>query len=98
MPQIGMDYELMEEMKAALQKGAENLETIKCDVVSIADELDGGALRGVAGDNLSAGLNGILVTKIKEIIDQFEELGRDIQYAIDKTKEQDASAASNMGW
>lgn len=97
MANIKMDFDMMAEMKALCQKGAEETDSATEQIKKIVGMLEEGALIGDAGTSLASGMNDVLMRKMVEIRDKFEELGRDIQFAVNKMQEADSGSAEIMG-
>jgi uncharacterized protein YukE len=97
MSEIKMDYPMMAEMKQMCQRGAEELDDTLHEVQKIAEMLESGGLIGQGGDELSAALRGVLSKKVTTLRDKFEEIGRDVQHAVDAMKESDNKANEIVG-
>ncbi len=97
MPIIKMDPELMMEMKASFQKGAEDLDDTLYQMQEVATLLEEGGLIGQGGDAYVEGLRSVLARKIVELRDKFEEMGRDIQHAVESMEDADTAAGNEMG-
>jgi WXG100 family type VII secretion target len=95
--EIKMNYEMMDEMKQAFQKGAEDLDNTISQLGKINDMLQNGGLIGVGGEAFSAALTDVLVPKVTNLRDKFEELARDIQAAVNSMREADKNSSDVMG-
>lgn len=97
MSEIKMDYGMMAEMKAEFQRGAEELDRTLHEVQKLADLIDEDGLKGMAGDAFAETLREAMARKITELRDKFEELGRDIQHAVDSMREADDTTQGEVG-
>ncbi len=97
MPEIKMDYELMAEMKAEFEKGAEDLDDTLHQILKMADMMEEGSLVGQGGDAFVDALRSVLQSKIVSVRDKFEEMSRDIQHAVDSMQQADKDSGSIMG-
>lgn len=90
---IRLVYASAEDMAAAFQKSAEQVEQTAQDVQGIAATLEGGALRGRGGNEFVQAIKGQLVPALARLTAKFHELDKDVKVAIKAMKEQDARAA-----
>lgn len=94
---IKMDYELMAEMKDEFQRGAEDLDDTLQQMLKIADMLEEGGLIGQGGDAFADALRSVLQSKIVTLRDKFEELGRDIQAAVNSMQDAEGDVSGFVG-
>jgi WXG100 family type VII secretion target len=93
---IKLDYQAMNDLANALLTQANELDGIGDTVQSIASQMIGGALVGVAGDAFSNDITGKLLPAIKNLSDAIKSTGQDIQAAVQDMQSQDAQAGSEF--
>jgi WXG100 family type VII secretion target len=94
--EIKMEYPLMEEMKRTFAAGRETLQETVNELNSIADKMEGGALLGDAGSAFSGAVRGALLGAVNKLIEKFEELENDIQYAVDQMRAAEEKAKQSF--
>lgn len=94
---IKMNFTMMRDMKAACQKSAEEVEAVIDEIKKIASCLEEGGLIGEAGTAYVNALNGVLTKKVVIVRDKFEELGRDLQKAMDSITQADRESGDIIG-
>lgn len=87
--EIKLNYDMAEEMARTFQQGAEQLQDTMQELQSIANVLDGGALRGRGGAAFVEGLRNKLSPSLARLIDKFHELEEDVKAAIEAMREAD---------
>jgi WXG100 family type VII secretion target len=93
---IKMDYAAMEEMANIFKKAAGELDDLKKNMQKIADEMDGGALVGSAGQAFSNGIREALCPAIERLSQKMGELQGDIWGALVDLRDEDHEAASRF--
>ncbi len=96
MPDVQMDYDLMEEMAQAFREGAQHLGDLIRAMLSVADRLEGGALLGRGGDALSEAIHNRLTPGIAGLQEKLEELNLDVYGALIDLRDGDTEAASRF--
>ncbi len=92
MPDVQMDYDLMQDMGRLFRQGAQQLgDTIKT-MQGIANQLEDGALLGQAGDSLAAAIRDQLNSRIARLQDKLDELSMDVYGAMSDMHEGDEKA------
>lgn len=97
MPELKMDYGMMEDMRREIKRGAEELDQTYDDVMKVAEMIDGGALIGNAGDAFSNALRATLCKKIDLLRNKFLELDADLAKAMEAMQDADTTSGSEMG-
>jgi uncharacterized protein YukE len=90
---IKLVYASAEDMAAAFQKGAEQIERTSQDMQGIAATLEGGALLGRGGTEFVQAIKGQLVPALGRLAAKFHELDKDVKFAIAEMRKQDARGA-----
>jgi len=96
MPDVQMDYDLMEEMAQAFRDGAQHLEDLIRGLQNIAGRLEDGALLGRGGDALAGAIRDKLNSRIAALQDKLEELNLDVYGALVDLRDGDTEAASRF--
>lgn len=96
MPDVQMDYDLMEDMARLFREGSQHLEDLKRAMQNIAGRLDDGALLGRGGDALAQAIRGNLNARIGALQDKLDELGMDVYGALVDLRDGDTEAASRF--
>ena len=96
MPDVQMDFDMMEELATIFRNGAQQLEDTQRAMQSIAQALEDGALWGDAGEMLGDGLRFRLNAKLARLQDKFEELAGDVSGALSDLRDGDHEAASRF--
>lgn len=96
MPDVQMDYDLMEDMARAFRDGSQHLEDLMRAIQDIAGRLDDGVLLGRGGQALSDALRNNLNSRISALADKLQELGMDVYGALVDLRDGDTEAASRF--
>ncbi|MBN1285485.1 MAG: WXG100 family type VII secretion target [Anaerolineae bacterium] len=96
MPDVQLDYALMEEMQSVFQDSVQTLEDVQGAMQSIASTLEDGALLGQGGEALVDAIASVLNPALAKLQEKFEELVQDIAGAIQEFQEYDQTAASGF--
>jgi uncharacterized protein YukE len=96
MPDVQMDYDMMEEMANLFRNGAQQLEDTIRVAQNIAGVLEDGALLGKGGDMLASALRDRLCGRIARLADKFNELSQDVNGALVDLRDGDKEAASRF--
>jgi WXG100 family type VII secretion target len=91
-----MNYEMMEQMSRVFRQCVERMQDTVSEMLTIADSMEDGVLVGEAGTAFCDGLRGRLVPSINRLGEKFDELSRDIDGAVRKTRDGDSDAASRF--
>ncbi|GAB5494578.1 MAG: hypothetical protein Phog2KO_47930 [Phototrophicaceae bacterium] len=92
MPEIKMDYDMMQETISEFLQAANAMDDTKHDINQIAQLIEDGALVGATGDEFSDMLRGPMIRKLTELTEKFEEIARDLQMAVDSMQSNNSSA------
>jgi WXG100 family type VII secretion target len=96
MPDVQMDYDMMEDMARLFRQGAQQLgDTIRV-MQGIAGRLEDGALLGKGGDALASAVRDRLNARIARLQDKLDELSGDINGALVDLRDGDTEAASRF--
>ncbi len=96
MPDVQMDYDLMEDMARLFRDGASQLEDLRSHMDAIAGRLEDGALLGRGGDALAEALRQRLNQRIAALQDKLSELSMDVYGALIDLRDGDTEAASRF--
>lgn len=96
MPDVQMDYDLMEDMARLFREGSQHLEDLTRSMQNIAGRLEDGALLGRGGDALAQAIRGSLVSRIGALQDKLQELSQDVYGALVDLRDGDTEAASRF--
>lgn len=96
MPDVQMDYDLMEDMARLFREGAQHMEDLRSAMQNIASRLEDGALLGRGGDALAQALRNNLNSRIAALQDKLEELSMDVYGALVDLRDGDTEAASRF--
>ncbi len=96
MPDVQMDYDLMEDMARLFNDGAQQLEDLVRLMQGIASQLEDGALLGQGGDALASAIRDKLVTRVNRLEEKFQELSGDVWGALVDLRDGDKEAASRF--
>ncbi len=96
MPDVQMDYDLMEEMARLFKQGSQQLEDTMSAIQSIAGMLEDGASLGKGGDQMASALRDQLNTRVARIKEKFDELSQDVYGALVDLRDGDKEAASRF--
>jgi len=96
MPDVQMDFDMMEDMSRLFKQGAQQLEDTIRTMQNIAGRLEDGALLGRGGDALASGIRDKLNTSIAALQDKLEEMSMDVTGALVDLRDGDTEAASRF--
>jgi hypothetical protein len=96
MPDIQMDYDLMEEMVRLFRTGAEQFQDTMTLLSAIAAEFRAGALLGEGGDLMAEIIGEDFVRKVRQLHDKLEELNQDVWGALVDVRDGDHTAYSRF--
>jgi WXG100 family type VII secretion target len=96
MPDVQMDYDLMEDMARLFREGAQQLEDLIRALQGIAGRLEDGALLGRGGDALADAIRSRLNARIAALQDKLAELSQDVNGALVDLRDGDTEAASRF--
>lgn len=96
MPDVQMDFDLMEDMSRLFKQGAQQLEDTIRSMQNIAQRLEDGALLGRGGDALANGIRDKLNTSIAALQEKLDELSMDVTGALVDLRDGDTEAASRF--
>lgn len=94
---IKMNYPLMDDMAQAFAQGSEMLETALSEVNSIAQLIADGALLGLGGDAFEEACRNTLATRLRKMMEKFNELQQDILSAKESMMGADSNVTQFMG-
>lgn len=87
---LHVDAQLMDDMTATFNRGAEQLQDTMTEMKAIAETLSGGeALLGRGGDAFHEAILNKLCPAVERLEDKFKELAVDVQVAKDEVLEAD---------
>lgn len=96
MPDVQMDYDLMEDMARLFRDGAQMLEDLSRHMENVAGRIEDGALMGKGGDALADAIRQRLNSRLAALQDKFSELGMDVYGALIDLRDGDSEAASRF--
>jgi len=96
MPDVQMDYDLMEDMARLFREGSQHLDDLQRSMQNIAGRLEGGVLLGRGGDAFAQAIRGNLNPRIRALQDKLDELGMDVYGALVDLRDGDTEAASRF--
>lgn len=96
MPDVQMDYDLMEEMSKIFQNGATQLGETTQAMEQLANTMEQGALLGEGGDMFADALRSRLGPRLKKLQEKFGELSKDVTGALRDLRDGDKDAASRF--
>lgn len=96
MADVQMDFDLVEDMARIFDQGAQELDEIRTVMLQLADQMEGGALIGEAGNAFSEGLRGPMAQALSKLSEKFVELQRDTYGAMISLRDGDTEAASRF--
>src|SRR4051812_1507961 len=96
MPDVKMNYDMMEDMSRAFSDGANQMEEVAKSMQNVAKLLEDGALLGLAGDKLLDVLRNKHIPKCLGLKSKLEELSGDILGALTDERDGDKEAASRF--
>jgi WXG100 family type VII secretion target len=96
MPDVQMDYEMMEDMAKIFKNGSEQLSETRRAMEGLAATMEGGALLGEGGDRFADALRSRLGPRLKKLRDKYAELSQDVMGALVDLRDGDTQAASRF--
>lgn len=96
MPDVQMDYDLMEDMARRFRDGAQQLGDLRSHMDAIAGRLEDGALLGKGGDSMVDVIRQRLNQRIAALQDKLSELSMDVYGALVDLRDGDTEAASRF--
>jgi uncharacterized protein YukE len=96
MPDVQMDYDLMEDMARLFKQGSQQLEDTIRSMQNIAGRLEDGALLGRGGDALASAVRDKLNARIAALQDKLDEMSMDVYGALVDLRDGDTEAASRF--
>lgn len=97
MPDVQMDYDLMQDMGRLFRQGSQQLGDTIRTMQGIATQLEDGALLGQAGDQLASAVRDRLNSRIARLQDKLDELSMDVYGAMSDLHAGDEKAADGFG-
>ena len=96
MPDVQMDFDLMEDMARLFRDGAQRVDDLIRHMENIAGRLEDGALLGKGGDAMADALRQRLNPRLSALQDKLSELGMDVYGALVDLRDGDSEAASRF--
>jgi WXG100 family type VII secretion target len=96
MPDVQMDFDMMEDMARLFKQGSQQLEDTIRAMQNIAGRLEDGALLGRGGDAMATALRNNLNARIAALQDKLDEMSMDIYGALVDLRDGDTEAASRF--
>ncbi len=96
MPDVQMDYEMMEDMAKLFKNGSDQLGETGRAMENLAATMEGGCLLGEGGDKFADALRSRLAPRIRKLHDKFSELSGDVTGALADLRDGDKTAASRF--
>jgi len=96
MPDVQMDYEMMEDMAKVFKNGSEQLAETGRAMENLAGIMEGGGLLGEGGDRFADALRSRLGPRLRKLHDKFAELSQDVMGALVDLRDGDKEAASRF--
>ena len=96
MPDVQMDYDMMEDMARLFRDGGQQFEDLTRAMQGIAQRLEDGALLGRGGQAFADAIQQKLCQKINLLGDKFSELSQDVYGALVDLRDGDTEAASRF--
>jgi WXG100 family type VII secretion target len=96
MPDVQMDYDMMEDMARLFRDGAQQLEDLTRSMQGVAQKLEDGALLGRGGQAFADAIRQKLCQKVNLLGDKFNELSQDVYGALVDLRDGDKEAASRF--
>jgi WXG100 family type VII secretion target len=97
MPDVQLDYEMMDQAAKLFNSGAQQLGETRQAMNQLAQAMRDGVLLGEGGDAFAEALQEILGPRLDKLQEKFDELKGDILFAVAEFKKQDESGAGDMG-
>ena len=96
MPDVQMDYDMMEDMNNAFRNAVAQMDDTIRLMQSIANSLEDGALLGKGGNAFADALRSKLTPAMTRLQDKFDELAGDVYGALVDLRDGDSTAASRF--
>ena len=96
MPDVQMDYDMMEDMNNVFKNGAQQLSETRQAMENLAQQMEGGSLLGEGGESFADALRGILGPRLNKLEQKFSELAQDVIGAVRDLRDGDKEAASRF--
>jgi WXG100 family type VII secretion target len=96
MPDVQMDFDMMEDMARLFREAAQQLGDTQRAMQGVAGRLEDGALLGRGGDALADALRSRLNSRLSRLQDKLEEMGMDVYGALVDLRDGDTEAASRF--
>lgn len=93
---IKMEYPLMEAMAKSFNEGSQQLQGTGKSMAKIADDMEGGALKGDGGSAFADAIRSKLVPAINKLDAKFKELQGDILKAMQDMQSADKESKSQF--
>jgi len=96
MPDVQMDFEMMEDMNATFRSCVAQMDDTIRAMQAIATQLEDGALLGKGGSAFADAIRGKLTPGLNRLQDKFQELAEDVYGALVDLRDGDTTAASRF--
>jgi WXG100 family type VII secretion target len=96
MPDVQMDYDMMEDMYKVFKNGAQQLAETARAMEQLAQQMEQGSLLGEGGEMFADALRGRLGPRLRRLHDKFQELSQDVMGALVDLRDGDHEAASRF--
>jgi WXG100 family type VII secretion target len=96
MPDVQMDYELMEQMANKFRAAAQQLDETQAAMEDVAGKMSDGALLGEGGDMFADALRSRLNARLKILSEKMTELSEDVMGAMVDLRDGDTEAKSRF--
>jgi hypothetical protein len=87
MPDVRMNYDSMEQMASAFHQAGQGLEQTIAAATNVANQMSGGALLGLGGDEFVGAVKEQLVPRLKTLVAKMYEMENDIKGAVSYTRD-----------
>jgi WXG100 family type VII secretion target len=94
--EIKLNYAMAEEMAQTFKQGTEQLQDTMLEMQSLANLLEGGALKGRGGTAFVEAIRNKLSPALTRLTEKFQELEGDVKAAIEAMREADSQAESGF--
>jgi hypothetical protein len=96
MADLVADYDALKSMADIFDKASQQFQQMKTALEQMSELIEGGALKGVAGEKLAMLLGGKLAGRVAYGIDQFNELKGDVLGAMQDISDADTKGAGQF--
>jgi DNA-binding protein YbaB len=96
MADLQADYDALQSMAEIFERAAQQFDQMQSSIQQMAQQLEGGALKGVAGDRLVRLLENNLARKVAFGAEKFRELKKDVLDAMGDLSDADQQGASQF--